>query len=343
MSRNIRRVHRNNVDSYVPSNVPVNCDIESEGYLIRRIPKSSKYRTTYISNPTLAQRVSCLEGEVADINVALAEHIDELNSHENRISKLEKNIKNNDSSNCDTQNSNVQNSDMQNSNVQNSDPGCTLINPYNIQNGICNSRGFVNYPYFYNYNRVYNIPPPCNPYIPPPCNPCDPCIPCIPPYPCDPCIPPYPCDPCDPCIPCVPPYPCDPCDPCIPCDPCDSCIPPCPYLPYDGCEPYIQQGTCGSYDSFPYYPDEHYRSYGPSSHYSGESYQGGPYNSGQFESREGRHPPNDCSMCNQNYKYSGKHQKKLQNSCTTESSDEYSSDSDSCSSEHKSYKKKTST
>ena len=87
MSRNIRRLRRN-VDSYIPCNTSIKGDIESEGYLIRRIPKGSICRTS--ANPTLAQRVSCLEGEVADVNVALAEHIDELNNHEQRISELEK-------------------------------------------------------------------------------------------------------------------------------------------------------------------------------------------------------------------------------------------------------------
>ena len=88
MSRNIRRVRRN-ANSYIPSYTPIRGNIETEEYVIRRIPKTVKCATPYAGQPTLAQRVSCLESEVADINVALAEQTDELNNHEHRIDKLE--------------------------------------------------------------------------------------------------------------------------------------------------------------------------------------------------------------------------------------------------------------
>ncbi|AEX61483.1 uncharacterized WD repeat-containing protein [Megavirus courdo7] len=43
MSRNIRRVRRCN-DSYIPSNIKIDGNIETEGYLIRRIPKILKIK-----------------------------------------------------------------------------------------------------------------------------------------------------------------------------------------------------------------------------------------------------------------------------------------------------------
>ncbi|AVL94686.1 beta-propeller repeat protein [Moumouvirus australiensis] len=91
MSRNIRRMRRCN-DSYIPSNIKTDGNIETEGYLIRRIPKNLKNRKP-TKNSTLAQRVSHLENEVADINVTLSEHVKELNTHEKRIDKLEKQVK----------------------------------------------------------------------------------------------------------------------------------------------------------------------------------------------------------------------------------------------------------
>lgn len=89
MSRNIRRIRRN-VESYVPPNKfsLINCNLESEGYAIRR-----NIRGPRCMYPSLGQRVNCIEGEIADINVALADHVSELNNHECRIEKIENHIK----------------------------------------------------------------------------------------------------------------------------------------------------------------------------------------------------------------------------------------------------------
>ena len=102
MTRNIIKRVRRNADPYVPLNIQADCDVETEGYLIRRVPKNLKYRTKRATNRTLAQRTAALEGEIADVNVALAEHVDELNNHEKRICKLEKCI-NEPSCDCESE------------------------------------------------------------------------------------------------------------------------------------------------------------------------------------------------------------------------------------------------
>ena len=87
MNRLVRRVRRN-ADQYIPKNTTPNYDLESESYVIRRAPKNKNR----LGSATLAQRVNSLENEVADINTALAEHVDELNNHEKRITNIETTI-----------------------------------------------------------------------------------------------------------------------------------------------------------------------------------------------------------------------------------------------------------
>ena len=86
MSYNIRRVRRN-ADLHIQPKCN-NChDPAGNIHSIRRRPKT---KCTNLPNPTLTQRVSCLENEVADINVALADQCHELNHQHKQLRRLEK-------------------------------------------------------------------------------------------------------------------------------------------------------------------------------------------------------------------------------------------------------------
>lgn len=83
MSRSIRRSRRN-AETYVPKRT---LSIESEGYGRHIMPRRSTIGT---GQETVAQRLMALEHEVADINVAIAEQLDQYNEMEDRIQRLEK-------------------------------------------------------------------------------------------------------------------------------------------------------------------------------------------------------------------------------------------------------------
>jgi hypothetical protein len=89
MSRNIRRIRRNpNV------NVPTTFNVEAEGNLIRRIPRT---------NQPLAQRVTNLENKLTSTNNIVAHQAQELRHYAERICKLEEQIYNyfpNDRASC---------------------------------------------------------------------------------------------------------------------------------------------------------------------------------------------------------------------------------------------------
>ena len=85
---NIRRVRRNPT-SYLPSSAQITLGADTEGYAIRRVPRAARINIGPNANPTLAQRVSLLEDDVAEIGVALNEQLGELTNHEERIGSLE--------------------------------------------------------------------------------------------------------------------------------------------------------------------------------------------------------------------------------------------------------------
>lgn len=168
MSRSIRRVRRN-PESYIPSSAATNTNVETEGYLIRRIPRGTKNSTVTAANPTLAQRVTNLEGEIADINVALADQLTELNNQNKRLSSIEERV---------------------NAYLPPTPPQTDPCPP--VPDGV----GCPGYPPFYPYGAYapgvapygptlcrplpYGVVPPCAPGVPP-CNP--PCGPGLPPVP----------------------------------------------------------------------------------------------------------------------------------------------------------------
>ena len=84
MSRTIRRINRT-TDVYGLSANVQRGSLDTEGV-------SNRYTPSARSNccpPTLSQRVSILENEIADVNTTLAQHTCELNNHEMRIENLE--------------------------------------------------------------------------------------------------------------------------------------------------------------------------------------------------------------------------------------------------------------
>ena len=84
MNRNIRRIRRDTTN-YIPDNTVVDT---TDGFIIRRVPKT-KCGINCVGQPTLAQRVASLENEIADINIALADHTNDINNQDRRINTLE--------------------------------------------------------------------------------------------------------------------------------------------------------------------------------------------------------------------------------------------------------------
>src|ERR1700678_2141665 len=83
----MRRIRRN-VDPHItPENIMNN--LNSDSPIGRRGPKPCGPKPS-LSNEMLTQRITVIEGEVADINVTLAKHTCEINDYETRLEKLEK-------------------------------------------------------------------------------------------------------------------------------------------------------------------------------------------------------------------------------------------------------------
>ena len=160
MSRNMKRIRRR--DLY---------QSDGEGIIdyayMRQTPRNLVFQTNCnggngfgMCPPTLAQRVNCLENEVGDINIVLAEQTCRLNRHEKQIKELE----------------------CRYPPYWPCPPVCNPCPP------VCNPC-----PPVCNPCNPCNPCEPCNPCdpCPPVCNPCKPCPPPCPP-PCKPCLPPKP-------------------------------------------------------------------------------------------------------------------------------------------------------
>lgn len=157
MNRTIRRMRRN-PDLYISPNTNLNnYNIENDGYLIRKIPRSL---TSPFNNSTLAQRVASLEDEVADINVAFAEHINELENQNRRVNTIENRI----------------GIDSQRLPITGTEPPVPITEmpcdpmypmyPYDPYCNVYNPYGYPMYPYdLYNPFNPFNPCNPCNPYV----------------------------------------------------------------------------------------------------------------------------------------------------------------------------------
>lgn len=156
----MRRIRRNNLSP-----------CKSEGVLVP-IARQTNVNTSCCP-PTISQRVSVLECEVADINVTLAEHTRELNNHECRIEKLEKNC-----NPCDPCNPPYPQPCL-----PYNDPCYPMACNTGIENNIAGNSSYIDNTMYSNYGmtpyyRPQSCPPPCpapcQSPCPPPCPPCPP-------------------------------------------------------------------------------------------------------------------------------------------------------------------------